>query len=108
MLINLCQPSPCGPNSQCREVNNQAVCSCLPAYIGNPPNCRPECVVNAECHHNLACSNYKCIDPCIDICGQNAECRVIQHNPICSCKKGFIGDPFIRCLPSTFSIDFRW
>lgn len=94
---NPCRPSPCGPNSQCREVNGQAVCSCLASYMGQPPNCRPECVSNAECASHLACNNYKCVDPCPGTCGQNAECRVIQHNPICSCRSGFTGDPFVRC-----------
>lgn len=97
IITNPCQPSPCGPNSQCREVNHQAVCSCLPTYIGNPPNCRPECVVNAECSYSLACINNKCKDPCSGTCGQNADCKVIQHSPICSCKNGFTGDPFVHC-----------
>lgn len=33
----------------------------------------------------------------IAACGQNSECKVINHNPICSCKPGFSGDPFVRC-----------
>jgi hypothetical protein len=94
---NPCQPSPCGPNSQCREVNGQAVCSCLPGYQGSPPGCRPECVVNAECPQNKACSNQKCTDPCLGTCGQNAKCQVINHSPICSCQQGYTGDPFSRC-----------
>ena len=40
-----CFPSPCGPYSQCRNSGGNAVCSCLPNYVGNPPNCRPECLV---------------------------------------------------------------
>lgn len=96
---NPCQPSPCGPNSQCREVNSQAVCSCLPNYIGSPPGCRPECVVSTECSSDKACVNQKCIDPCPGTCGISALCQVINHSPICSCKSGNTGNPFTRCFP---------
>lgn len=92
-----CQPNPCGPNSQCRNVNGQSVCSCLPNYIGSPPSCRPECTVSSECDLNRACVNQKCIDPCPGTCGLNADCQVSNHNPICSCKPVMTGDPFFRC-----------
>lgn len=94
-----CNPSPCGPNSQCKNVNQQAVCSCQQEYQGTPPNCRPECVVNNECPSNRACHKYKCTDPCPGTCGLNARCEVINHNPICTCSPGLIGDPFTRCYP---------
>ena len=94
-----CVPSPCGPNSQCRNVNGQGVCSCLANYIGSPPGCRPECVVSSECPQNRACVNQKCVDPCPGTCGLNARCEVINHSPICSCQAGFTGDPFTRCFP---------
>ena len=94
-----CRPSPCGPNSQCREVNGQAVCSCVPGYLGSPPNCRPECVTSSECNQNEACSNQKCRNPCPGTCGVGAKCEVINHNPICSCPPRYTGDPFIRCSP---------
>lgn len=94
---NPCQPSPCGPNSQCREVNNHAVCSCLTGFIGSPPSCRPECMVSSDCVQDRACIKQKCIDPCPGTCGLNARCQVVNHNPICSCAPGFTGDPFIRC-----------
>ena len=97
---NPCQPSPCGPYSQCREINNHAVCSCQQNYIGTPPMCRPECIVSSECPQDKACSNQKCLNPCragATPCGQNADCRVVNHNPICSCILGFTGDPFTRC-----------
>lgn len=97
MYVNPCVPSPCGPNSQCREVNGQAVCSCLPNYSGSPPGCRPECVVSSECPQDKACVNQKCVDPCPGVCGQNANCRVNNHSPICTCAPGYTGDPFSRC-----------
>lgn len=95
--LNPCRPSPCGPNAQCRVVGDAPSCSCLPEYIGTPPNCRPECISNSECSNNLACINQKCKDPCPGTCGTNAECRVVSHTPNCVCLIGFIGDPFIHC-----------
>lgn len=94
-----CNPSPCGPNSQCRQINGQAVCSCVPGFLGNPPTCRPECTISSDCALTKACVNQKCIDPCPGSCGLNSKCQVINHNPICTCLEGFTGDPFIRCLP---------
>lgn len=97
-ISNPCVPTPCGPNSQCRNVNDHAVCSCLSNYIGAPPNCRPECVVSSECALDRSCINMKCKDPCPGTCGQNARCQVVNHNAICSCNLGYVGDPFVRCL----------
>lgn len=97
---NPCEPSPCGPNSKCQNLNNKAICSCLDNYIGHPPSCRSECVVSSECSLNKACIQLKCNDPCPGTCGHNARCEVINHNPICSCSAGETGDPFIRCYPT--------
>lgn len=114
--LNLCSTEPpsekpcstavCGPNSQCREINNQAVCSCLPTYLGIPPACRPECVVNAECSQNQACMQQKCVNPCVGACGFRAICEVINHKPVCACPATHSGDPFVECTfrPSTYSI----
>lgn len=95
--VNPCMPSPCGPNSQCTQIGDNADCRCLPDNIGSPPNCRPECVSNTECPSNKACINRKCADPCPGSCGVNAECRVVSHTPICLCQRGYTGDPFLYC-----------
>lgn len=95
--INPCQPSPCGPNSQCKVIGSQAACSCLPNYIGQSPNCRPECTMNPECPSNLACINERCKDPCDGSCGVNAKCSVINHNAVCTCIFGYEGDPTVQC-----------
>lgn len=97
--INPCVPSPCGPYSQCRNIGETPSCSCFPNYIGNPPNCRPECVINPECPSNLACIREKCTDPCPGSCGIGALCSVINHTPICQCPEDFTGDPFTACSP---------
>lgn len=96
---NPCERSTCGPNSLCRVVSGRAACSCLPNMRGSPPNCRPECVTNSECDLSKSCSNeQRCEDPCKKpICGLNAECRVVNHNPICNCPTNYVGDPFSIC-----------
>lgn len=99
VVVEPCNPSPCGPNSRCQDIGGQAVCSCAPGYIGNPPACRPECLVNSDCALNAACVNLKCTDPCPGSCGVSARCQVLNHNPICSCPPVFTGDPFVRCFP---------
>lgn len=92
-----CYPSPCGPNSQCQMHGDVPSCSCLPNYIGQPPNCRPECVISSECSSQLACINQRCKDPCPGSCGTNANCHVLNHLPICTCAEGHTGDPFTQC-----------
>lgn len=96
---NPCLPSPCGPNSVCRIVDNHAACSCLPNYVGRAPNCRPECTINSECPGNLACLNERCKDPCPGSCGIFTNCIVLNHAPICQCDAGYTGDPFAGCSP---------
>lgn len=100
---NPCVPSPCGPNSICKVVGNLPACSCMTNYIGRAPNCRPECMINAECPSNLACINEKCADPCIGSCGLNSICTVIKHSPVCTCRNGFTGDPFSSCTEIFYS-----
>lgn len=95
---NPCIPSPCGPYSECRQVDDHAVCSCQKNYIGSPPACRPECMVSSECPQDKACIRQKCVDPCPGTCSPDARCQVVNHNPICSCPPGYTGDPFTRCI----------
>lgn len=80
VVTNPCVPSPCGPNAECRNINGVASCSCLPSFLGAPPNCRPECVVNDECPSDRACVQNHCIDPCLGSCGSNAYCRTVSHS----------------------------
>lgn len=96
---NPCVPSPCGPNSLCRTNGKNPSCTCLEGYVGSPPNCRPECVINPDCHSGKACINSKCRDPCPGSCGVDAECRVISHAVSCLCRPGYTGNPFVQCIP---------
>lgn len=94
-----CDPSPCGPNSICKEVGETPSCECMNDFMGRPPYCRPECVTNSECDLDKSCINRKCINPCIGACGSNTNCRVISHSPMCSCQSGYEGDAFDQCHP---------
>ena len=96
--IDPCNPSPCGSNAVCSRQRNAAACQCIPEYFGDPHvACRPECVVHSDCPSNRACLRTKCIDPCPGTCGTNAECRVNNHIPTCTCRENYIGDPFTAC-----------
>jgi len=95
-----CQPSPCGSNAICRERNGAGSCSCQPQYFGDPyTGCRPECVLSSDCAKDRACINNRCSDPCPGTCGINAQCRVINHVPSCSCLPGYTGDSLRSCSP---------
>ena len=97
-----CDPDPCGPYSQKQSKNGICSCSCLPNYISSPPTCRPECEVSSQCALDKACQNNRCIDPCPGSCGRNTHCQVVNHNAICSCVRGFTGNPVDGCtkIPS--------
>ncbi len=73
-------------------------CTCIPEYFGDPyVGCQPECVTNNDCAHDKACINNKCKDPCPGVCGLNAICKTINHNPTCTCYEGYSGNPFVAC-----------
>lgn len=96
---NPCSSTECGPNSKCRVVNEIAVCTCLPTYVGRPPMCRPECVSNSDCPATQSCVKQKCTDLCPTSCGLYTNCRVINHAALCNCAMGYTGDPFTVCFP---------
>lgn len=95
--MNPCLPSPCGPNAECQVRGESPACSCIENYIGLPPNCRPECTINPECPPQLACLQQKCRDPCVGLCGLNAQCSVVNHHAVCACTAGYSGNPFSAC-----------
>lgn len=102
-----CHPTPCGTNAICQERSGAGACSCIPEYYGDPyVECRPECIMNSDCPSNRACINNKCVDPCPGTCGVNAECRIVNHSPLCTCYHGYIGNPLSACSlpPSKMSL----
>ena len=97
-IIEPCNPTPCGINADCSERNGAASCRCRADYVGNPYiECKPECIVNAECPRHLACVSQKCRDPCPGVCGAYASCTVTSHVPLCQCDPGYTGDAFVAC-----------
>lgn len=99
-----CNPTPCGPNAIC----NNGICTCQSEYQGDPYiGCRPECILSNDCPRDKACIRNKCADPCPGTCGQNAECIVINHIPMCNCLQGFRGNAFIACNPYTRNISIK-
>ena len=63
------------------------------------------CLQNEECPLYNACRNRKCINPCAEEnpCAPTANCKVIRHEPKCTCPDGYIGDPHTDCRPRKFS-----
>lgn len=96
VVTDLCNPSPCGPNANC----NDGICTCLTEYNGDPYfECRPECTISSECPRNKACVRNHCVDPCVNTCGINANCEVVNHMAICTCPMRTTGNAFIQCSP---------
>jgi hypothetical protein len=70
----------------------------LPEYFGDPyTGCKPECVVNDDCPQDKACVRNKCTDPCVGICGYQANCAVRNHLALCTCQVGFTGNAYQAC-----------
>lgn len=91
----------------CQEINEVPSCTCLDGYHGQPPYCKPECTSNEECLPSLACIRMKCKNPCENICGSNAECKVVSHSPICLCAFGYTGDPFFGCTKEILNAEIE-
>lgn len=98
-----CNPSPCGINANCKVFNNRAECTCYPGYYGSPHvECSPECIINTDCPKYLSCVNQKCVDTCPGSCGVNAVCDMINHKAVCTCSRGYTGDPQVECRPGKY------
>lgn len=99
--------TPCSKNSQCSVADTVPVrtmiCTCPEGWVPNDDGeCTsvvvpipPGCLSDSDCSAEHACINRLCRDPCD--CGTNADCRVQNHRPVCSCAKGFDGNPNIAC-----------
>lgn len=54
-------------------------------------------LVNDDCPYNRVCTNNRCVDPCVGLCGINANCVTRNHIGTCQCLPGHNGDPFSGC-----------
>lgn len=108
---------PCVTDATCSVIDTlpmrTMICECLPNYIGDATiACAPIaqqieilCRSNSECDSNKTCLNKHCVNPCvINPCSTTAECHVKNHQYICICPPGTIGDPFLGCQSHTASI----
>lgn len=80
---NPCEPSPCGPNTQCTILKNGvAKCTCLPGYIESPNTIRGCVPKSDQCNPNP--------------CGLGAKCDS-DRVPPCYCPKNTVGNPYQSC-----------
>lgn len=100
LYVDPCNPSPCGTNAECRTRGDRPVCSCPLGYEGDPlTNCRRgQCIENNDCPSHQVCQRLKCVNPCAyDTCGTLAECTAKDHRPVCTCPRGYTGNPLSNC-----------
>lgn len=83
----------CGLNAICDIINHTPVCSCPKRMEGSP---FVQCRSIAQPAYN---DNHNQIDPCNGTCGTNSECKIINHNPVCSCIPKHTGNPLTSCHP---------
>merc|ERR1712080_29843 len=93
-----CGQGVCGENANCQAINHRAQCSYPPDFLGDAySRCYTECTRHSDCASNKACVRLRCQDPCFEpnpnVCGQGATCEATNHKAVCSCPRGYTGDP---------------
>ncbi len=97
--VDLCASQPCHASAFCTPQAGRAVCACPSDRIGDPykTGCRANgtCPLgNSDCPSEAVCLDGRCSDPCdAGLCGPNAQCRTLNHSPVCSCLPGFNPNP---------------
>lgn len=96
------EPNGCGQDALCRASDRRKLCVCPDGYQGDPLiKCVPyECQSDDDCESNKKCSvDGACRNPCLEhkACGLNAQCRVVERKPHCTCPPGYIGNGLIEC-----------
>ncbi|XP_047739046.1 uncharacterized protein LOC108675679 isoform X4 [Hyalella azteca] len=97
---------PCHDTANCRVIDTEPMrtmsCMCDDSEVTKEdgvcelvPVIRPVCEADQQCPPKEACINGFCKDPCQ--CGANANCEIIEHHPVCTCKEGYEGDPEVGC-----------
>jgi hypothetical protein len=100
--VDPCSVSDCGAHSECSISYHDAVCLCRSGYQRNGAlGCRKaECTINADCNRDKGCDQGSCVNPCSNAqnpCGNNAECRVVNHVAKCVCPPRYYGNPDTGC-----------
>ncbi|XP_077268367.1 uncharacterized protein LOC143900640 [Temnothorax americanus] len=93
---NVRSKRPCPADKTCDVLDHRPVCICT-------KNCNPSlsiCLRDSGCSPDLACRNYRCVDPCRNsTCPADAPCYVEEHKPICKfCPPGFVPDTKYGCM----------
>ncbi|XP_036344722.1 fibrillin-3-like, partial [Rhagoletis pomonella] len=95
--------SACGRNALCTVSDHRMLCYCPDGYEGEPSKecVQFECAQDADCEPNKRCDAGKCRNPCLEYgaCGVNAQCRVVDRKPQCSCPPDYFGSPETECRP---------
>lgn len=78
------------------------MCLCPDGFQGDAnTQCLPyECKKDEDCEANKKCSTDRvCRNPCLEqgACGINAQCRVVNRKPLCTCPPKHIGNAQIEC-----------
>ncbi|XP_022241756.1 fibrillin-1-like [Limulus polyphemus] len=73
--------------------------ACAPGKICEDNKCVVGCRRDSDCTFDKACINSQCLDPCSvpNVCSRNTNCRPVVHRPLCTCKPGFTGQPYVSC-----------
>lgn len=68
-------------------------------YIINCINFSDGCRNDANCRFEESCINKQCQNTCelFGACGQNALCKPMNHDRVCTCSPDYTGDPRILC-----------
>ena len=113
-----CAVNPCGQGQLCSLIDSSplrtVVCQCpTDSFLDENSRCIQAvvtdenrvagCSTDEECPSNQACRNGVCENPCD--CGPNADCRIVQHKPVCTCREGFTGDPSVVCYQAGCTVD---
>nr|XP_055041684.1 adhesion G protein-coupled receptor E1-like [Misgurnus anguillicaudatus] len=88
--VDECQlnPSVCGPNSNCINVDGSYNCSCLKGFNATSPNLKIS--INNTCTGEIWLHIY--VDECQlnpSVCGPNSTCTNVNGHYNCSCLDGF-------------------
>lgn len=96
-----CSQYKCGEKALCRTADHRAFCLCPDGFSGEPTTkcIQVECQSNDNCDLDKKCVDGSCKNPCLEkgVCGLNAQCRVENRQSVCSCLRGFGGDPNVEC-----------
>lgn len=92
----------CGHNAECLAQNHRANCACSPGTQGDPLiSCvTGVCQYNDDCRDDEACDrlNRVCRPVCdSDSCASTAICEGHKHQPVCTCRPGTNGNPYLEC-----------